>query len=74
MTLTMDLAKIESLVDGVDAAVGQAARVVGDLVVKIGGGEHRAFHPAKVLLIEPPLNASLAISQLDSYLGFHSKS
>jgi hypothetical protein len=87
MEREMNLEQMQAFIDAVDqpelsgqdmdrahAAVGKTATAVGDLVVKIGGGEHRAFHPAEVVFVETAFDASLGIGQLGSYLGFHSKS
>jgi hypothetical protein len=61
-------------VNGSDAAVDESTSAVGDFVVNVGGGVHRPLHSPKVMLVEPPLDASLAVGQLGSYLGTHSKS
>jgi len=61
-------------VDGADTAVANSETAVGQFVVNIRGGEHRPFHSAEVAFVETTLNASLAVGQLASYGGAHSKS
>src|SRR5262249_51636324 len=61
-------------VEGADAAAADAAGAVGDLIVDVAGGEHRAAAVGDVGCVEPAGEASLAVSQLLAYLGFHSKS
>ena len=55
------------------AAGGDSAGAVGDLVVDIRGREHRLPATAVVVLVQPPLDATLALSQLLSYFVVHSK-
>src|SRR5215468_5460839 len=61
-------------VDGADAAVGQTSAAVGNFIVDFRGGEHRLVHLADLGFVEPANNAALAVYQLLSYLGVHSKS
>ena len=61
-------------VDGADAAVGDAAGAVGDLVVDVGGGEHGSGAAAEVGFVEAAFDAALAVGQPPSYDGIHSKS
>src|SRR3954452_4129764 len=83
----MNLQQVQALVDGfdeaqspcqgmegADAAVGQAATAVGDVIVDIGGGEQRPIPLADLGFVESPVHAALAVGELLSYLGVHSKS
>ena len=56
-----------------DAAGGDSSAAAGNLVADIRSGEHRPLTAAVVILIEPPLDAALALSQAIAYLGVHSK-
>jgi hypothetical protein len=60
--------------DGADATVRQAASAVGDLVMNVGGGEHRMVQVAESFLVEPAFDSALAVLQELVYLGIHSKS
>ena len=57
-----------------DAAVGDALALVADLVMDVGGGEHRPLATFEVELVEPACDSALASVQLSAYLDFHSKS
>jgi hypothetical protein len=61
-------------VQGAEAAVGDAAVALADLVAEVGGGEHGPLAACEVELVEPAFDAALASAQLLAYLGFHSKS
>ena len=60
--------------DGADAAVGNAAIAVADLVADVARGEHRPLVALDVALVEAAFNPALALGQLSAYLGLHSKS
>jgi hypothetical protein len=60
--------------EGADAAVGDTAVAVADLVAEVAGGEHRPLAASDVLWVEPAFDSALASGQLSAYLGFHSKS
>src|SRR4029077_3669888 len=55
--------------DGADATVGSAAVAVADLIVDVGGGEHRACAALEVGLVEAALDPALALAQLSAYLS-----
>jgi hypothetical protein len=57
-----------------DAAVGDAARAVGDVIVDIGRGEGGPVGVAEPLLVESAFDSALAVGELLGYLGVHSKS
>jgi hypothetical protein len=59
---------------GADAAVGDAAVALADLVMDVAGGEHRPLAAFEVELVEPAFDSALASVQLSAYLNFHSKS
>jgi hypothetical protein len=56
------------------AAAGDATGTIGDLIVDVGGGEHRPMAAAVVGFIQAALDASLAMAQLLAYSSFHLKS
>ncbi len=60
--------------NGTDAAVGDAAIALADLVMDVAGGEHRPLAAFEVELVEASLDSALASVQLSAYLDFHSKS
>ena len=83
----MDLEQVQAAVDGVDqaepagqgmdgadAAAGDAAGALGDLVVDVAGGQHGLGAAAQVLLVQAPFDPALAVGQFSSYARFHSKS
>src|SRR5262245_5224020 len=57
-----------------DAAVGDAAITVADLVVEVARGEHRPLAALDIVFVEPAFDSPLALGQLPAYLDFHSKS
>jgi hypothetical protein len=57
-----------------DTAMGQTAATVGDLILNVGGSEHRLVQIAQSFLVEPAFHSVLAIGELSVYLGVHSKS
>jgi hypothetical protein len=61
-------------VDGADAAVGQAAGAVGDLVMDVAGGELRSVAIPQLGLVQAAVDAALAVGELAVYSGVHSKS
>jgi hypothetical protein len=61
-------------VDGTDAAVGQSACAVGDLIVDIAGGKLWLGASAEFGFVQTSVDASLAVGEFLSYLGVHSKS
>ncbi len=61
-------------VQGADAAVGDAAVALADLIADVGGGEHGPLAAFEVELVEPAFDSALASVQLSAYVGFHSKS
>jgi hypothetical protein len=83
----MELQQVQTVVDGLrqtetsdeemqgaETTVGDAAVALGKLIVDVGGGKHRLVAVAALGAAEAPLDAALALSQLGSYLGIHSKS
>ena len=83
----MDLEQVQPVVDGVDqadlssqrmdgadAAVGDPPAAVADLIMNVAGREHRFAAFTELGLVQAPLNATLAVIQLLSYLSVHSKS
>ena len=61
-------------VKGADAAMGQSAAALGDLVVDVGRGEHGPVHSTQTRFVEAALDSALAVCQLAAYVGVHSKS
>jgi hypothetical protein len=61
-------------VHGTDAAAADTAGAVGDLIVDVAGGEHGPLAVGCVRPVETALEAPLAVGQLPTYLGLHSKS
>jgi hypothetical protein len=59
--------------EGTDAAVGDAAVALAELVADVGGGEDGFIDVAELGFVEPILDAALALVELSSYLGVHSK-
>jgi hypothetical protein len=55
-------------VEGADAAVGDAAEAIADLVLDVAGGEDRLVEVLELGFFEPKLNSALAAFQLSSYL------
>jgi len=67
-------------VDGADAAAGQAAGLIGDLVMNVAGPEHGLVLRRPDALAQPVANAamgvaefSLAVDLLLVFTGAHSK-
>ena len=56
-----------------DAAMGDAADAIADLVADVAGGEDRLVEVLELGLGEPKLKTALAAFQLSSYLSVHSK-
>ena len=82
----MDLQHLQAVVDrlvepqlphqqvhGTHAAGSNRSRALGDLVVDVGGRHHRPRTPPIVLFVQPPGDPGLALFDLFSYLGVHSK-
>ncbi len=72
----MDLEQVQAFVDGVDqadlpgqnvdsadAAVGQAARAVGDLIVDVAGRELRSVAIPELGLVQAAVDAALAVGE-----------
>jgi hypothetical protein len=57
-----------------DAAVGNAARALGNLIVDVTGGKHGAPTIAQVGRVEASFNPALAVGQFAVYSRVHSKS
>ena len=57
-----------------DAAVGDTAVALADLVMDVARREHRALAAFDVELVKPAFDSALASVQLSAYLNFHSKS
>src|SRR3984957_16852367 len=83
----VNLEQVQVLVDGIDeadplgeqmksadAAVGDAAAAVGDVIVDVGRGEGGPADVAEPFLVETAFDSALAVAQLLVYLGVHSKS
>src|SRR6202035_2246512 len=87
MVREMDIQQLQAPVQGVDeaepagqsmneadAAAGDAAATLGDLVVNVAGSHHGLGATTQILLVQSALDPALAVGQLSSYAGFHSKS
>jgi hypothetical protein len=61
-------------VEEADAAAGDAAGPLPDLLVDVAGRHHGLGAAAEILLVQPPLDPALAPGQFSSYARFHSKS
>jgi hypothetical protein len=55
--------------ESADAAVGQAAAALGDLIVDVGCGQRGPIHAAQASFVEAALDPALAIGELPLYLG-----
>ena len=82
----MDFQQAEALVDGLiepelpdqqvhgpDPAVGGGPGAIGDFVMDVGGGHDGPVTSAVVVFVQPPGDPPLALFDLFSYLGVHSK-
>ena len=80
MVREVDLQQLQTLVQGVDeaeptgegmneanAAAGDAAGTLGDLIVNVGSGHHGLAATAQVLLVQSALDPALAVGQFSSY-------
>ena len=83
----MNLQQMQSPVDGfsqtellhqqphrAQAAIGQALRPLGQLILDVAGPHHRRLATLAVVSIDPAFDAALAGGQCPAYLGVHSKS
>src|SRR5437016_6099750 len=87
MIRQMDLEQVQIVVDGVhepklagegvhgtDAAVDNAARALGNLIVDVTGGKHGTPTIAQVAFVEASFKPALAVGQFAVYSRVHSKS
>ena len=63
---------LDELLHQADAAGADGLRTLGDFVVDVGRTDHRTT-AAEIVLVQPPLNPTLAFCELPSYLILHSK-
>jgi hypothetical protein len=61
-------------VDKSDAAAGDRAGAISNLLVNVAGGHHGLGATAQIFLVQTPLNPALAVGQFASYDPLHSKS
>ena len=59
---------------GPEATVGDTAAALGEVIGEVAGSEDRLSTAAPLGWVEAALDAALALRQLGSYLGVHSKS